>query len=466
MAIECHDSVCQRRVCPMTDSVGGHGRASSWCSADELCGLGGEERCPACGLGASAIFCRLCVRSGEFSHSADSADNCFSALRQQLFRLRHELVACAIAVEDGTEASRARGLLAQRRVRARRRRSALVEAVQAARERVHDCRQRLESARLLSRRLRQRRPVVQQRVSELRRLAESGPGSQQRLSYRLAAQRRHLSDAVDTSLTQLVSLVFPIVHLVADSAVSSPPSTPTERALCEAQSLSHVHGRWVRVADAERQRYRVVAPTLPASGDYSAFAVWSGSDGIGVLSHPLHNLVAGLQHVAQLSVVMAACMRVRLPNRLCYSEFGCGALSESEFAGLAARLNANVLFLCVSRGVDVSRLVARRTVSNVLLLVAAAARGQPPRRVLHSPLIDALEESLRPDLDRDRQEEEQEDGRRSPTPADEAEWEEVPLGVPTAVLDPACGTESTSVATALVSTAAASVASFFRGLNR
>ncbi len=48
----------------------------------------------------------------------------------------------------------------------------------------------------------------------------------------------------------------------------------TVSALAEARQTSYIRGRWVYTENAGELQYRIVEPTLPGNGDYSAYNLW------------------------------------------------------------------------------------------------------------------------------------------------------------------------------------------------
>ena len=48
----------------------------------------------------------------------------------------------------------------------------------------------------------------------------------------------------------------------------------TVSALAEARQTSYIRGRWVYTENAGEQQYRIIEPTLPGNGDYSAYNLW------------------------------------------------------------------------------------------------------------------------------------------------------------------------------------------------
>ena len=51
----------------------------------------------------------------------------------------------------------------------------------------------------------------------------------------------------------------------------------TVSALAEARQTSYIRGRWVYTENAGELQYRIIEPTLPGNGDYSAYNLWCKS---------------------------------------------------------------------------------------------------------------------------------------------------------------------------------------------
>ena len=52
----------------------------------------------------------------------------------------------------------------------------------------------------------------------------------------------------------------------------------TVSALAEARQTSYIRGRWVYTENAGELQYRIIEPTLPGNGDYSAYNLWRKFD--------------------------------------------------------------------------------------------------------------------------------------------------------------------------------------------
>jgi len=145
-------------------------------------------------------------------------------------------------------------------------------------------------------------------------------------------------------------------------------------------------------------------PTLPSSGDYSAYNMWADrSQTAGPSSttrNPAHCIAAALTYTTQFVNLIAYYVDLRLPHRLSYSEFANGNLSNGKFSRKVAKLNANVIHLCSSQGIHATSLQPRKTISNILLMFdpeqSDLGRRGPFEVALQ--LAKSMEDSLEKDL--------------------------------------------------------------------
>ncbi len=192
--------------------------------------------------------------------------------------------------------------------------------------------------------------------------------------------------------------------------------------LLDAMDTSYVNGKWVNLAEMAREaentspssssakaalegveevQYRVVAPTLPPSGDYSVYiacaqairdygdlGITAGSVGAAgdssssdtvsgsdsdrrALARPAHAVSAALMFLSHSCLHLSSLLDVALPSaaRPRWGDFGRELTpSEFSFGRRVARLNLGVFLLCLSQGVAPERLKAARTAANMAAL--------------------------------------------------------------------------------------------------
>jgi beclin 1-associated autophagy-related key regulator len=275
--------------------------------------------------------------------------------------------------------------------------------------------------------------------------------------------------------------VFPITKVEPKLGTESAESDMVS-AIAEASQTMYVRDRWEYTdfsSDSGELQYSIVEPCLPGSGNYSLYNIWvaKNKDAVPVnppdlVEHnPAYNISAALTYTAQLINVLAFYFNVRLPYRMVYSDF-CGSyMDEAQFTRRVARLNANVLYLCFSQNIDLSNLKACETIHNILKLMDTSNPhlGRQGPFEVDSHKADSLEKPLTRDLEFSGDNTDSDEGDSF-----HREWETVPhipcsdVPIVTPIVQSAqmiTTQQATSMAGGLVTSAAASIASMWRGFT-
>jgi beclin 1-associated autophagy-related key regulator len=122
--------------------------------------------------------------------------------------------------------------------------------------------------------------------------------------------------------------------------------------------------------------YSIVEPWLPGNGDYSAYSLWV-NDNKDQLQAPFDEspdrssafrIGAALAYTTQFVKNLAIYLDVILPAKMELDMFNRELLNDAQFSYNVAKLNANVIYLCVSQGIDISLLQSQKTLKNLLLI--------------------------------------------------------------------------------------------------
>jgi len=178
-----------------------------------------------------------------------------------------------------------------------------------------------------------------------------------------------LLNQLRTDLVQSLSDIFPIEEVYP---VEPDRSDIMLDFLAEAMATSYIHGRWVSVEQSGEMQYRVVAPMLACSGDYSpiyALIATNKEGTLGVEPQPALSIAAGLSLLAQYIRLISTFAGVPMPMKLNPADFGIIETSEFKFSVKVAKLNLWVVALCLALGVDSREIRPVQTVHNVILLV-------------------------------------------------------------------------------------------------
>nr|CAD7405311.1 unnamed protein product [Timema poppensis] len=228
-----------------------------------------------------------------------------------------------------------------------------------------------------------RLPRYEEKVAKMGHYVRQWEHNVKKQRRSLEAVHQELKEVIRSSVQQLVTYIFPIT-----AVQPTPPGTGEEdtvTALADASRTAYVRGHWILTDSSGELHHCIVAPTLPGSGDYSAYSAWvatnkeTGVPGGGTDSvdhNPAYNLAGALTYTTQLINVLAYYLDVRLPNKLCYSDFCGHEMSDPTFARRVAKLNANVLHLCFLQNVEPERLHSTHTLHNVLNLLDTTTTGE------------------------------------------------------------------------------------------
>lgn len=286
---------------------------------------------------------------------------------------------------------------------------------------------------------------------------------------KVAKAEMELKTIVQKNVKDLVCYIFPVCKIDAISkSAEELESTDTVTALAEATRTSYVRGKWVFMDSTGDLHYRIVAPTLPGSGDYSAYSDWVAANKNGVPGNEkmnenqAYNISAALCYTTQLVNLLAFYLDILLPNRLTYADFYSTDIGDNKFYKKVSKLNTNILYLCFSQGVDTSLLNPKHTLCNLLHLVNHSHLGRTEPFEIDSNLVFSLE-NYGADIKADEGSEDEENDVPS-------EWEAIPL-VPCPESNPGCTVFSTQqtpnmqATTSMAGGLVTSLQSMWRGLT-
>jgi beclin 1-associated autophagy-related key regulator len=133
------------------------------------------------------------------------------------------------------------------------------------------------------------------------------------------------------------------------------------------------------------KEYTIVAPSLPANGNYQEYCDWiqSNKDGTmnsgvnsGGAGEPMHvannsayRIAAALTYIAQLVQALSFYLDVRLPHKVSYNDFCTMGLNEQQFRKKVARLNLNVVYLCYTQNMSMKTIQPARSMENIFQLL-------------------------------------------------------------------------------------------------
>ncbi|XP_022196498.2 beclin 1-associated autophagy-related key regulator [Nilaparvata lugens] len=464
-------------------------------SLDDNSKISYPVECPLCSKYRKLFYCKLCIRNGDFFNSSSIRAERFSEKRSRLNRLKEDRKQVQTLCEDKL-VHRQKIYKVAGEIDSHKERIKLLKLlIQEKEKKVNDRKKRSMELHASNETLRQRLPKYRDRVRKLEELVRGSSSDAISQRRKLTQLQLDIKQRVRTNLQHLVEYIFPIS--VVQPQNRSQEDCDTVSALAEASRTAYMGGRWVYTDSSGELQHCIVAPTLPGSGDYSSYNSWVAANKDGgvpgshseiVNDNQAYNISAALTYTTQLINVLAFYLDVRLPSKLCYSEFCGSEVSEHKFARRVARLNWNVLHLCFSQRVDARHLQPTHTLHNLLLLLDTSFSdlGRMGAVEVDSAIACSLEDKLREQLEANTDDSSsEEDSDHLPN-----EWEAVPHtclpeagtggGVAGAVGGGMVGLgglssqqqwgggvggggQATSVAGGLVNSASARIASFWKG---
>jgi len=421
------------------------------------------------------FYCKTCIRNGDFVHSSRYAERFAEKQLKWAHYKKEKMIKESLCAKKLIARSASTNVIGE--IHSRKDRIWILQRL------VHDKKEKIRKQREQVQRLlevneekRKRLLRYEDRVAKLEGYVNSKRCELKTKAEELFQAHGKLKQVVKKNVQQLVYYIFPI-----NVIRPSPPShdhCDTISALADASRTTFIRDKWVLTDTSTELQYSIVAPTLPNSGDYSAYNDWvaANKDGVpggsteAVDNNQAYNISAALTYTTQLVNLLAFYLDVRLPSKLCYSEFCGNEMSEEKFAKRVARLNWNVLHLCLSQNVDPRLLTAKGTLSNILHLLNpdTADLGRVGACDINADAVLEFEEVLGPAIEANTSDEEIEDDIDNLP----YEWESVPLTIREEESSSGIGSQSTSsqqqlsstsVAGGLVTSAAASIASIWRG---
>lgn len=339
-------------------------------------------RCPICEKPMRTFYCAKCIQKGNFVtiDNAPSAE-LFSDIRDQSAyrQAQREDARKKKALEDDEMSSsnlevemNEQQLLEeslQTKLRTLRKRTeALKNLYEERRDKLMQTRSLVAQAKYQLDSEKKSNKSKKEKIELITKFISSRTASIQKRRDAAIVLIDDLKQYVNRRVYQLTSDVFPIEQLNLLEQSNTFANMETSPLLTFSDGSHH---------QIEQQTaYSIVEPWLPSNGDYSAYSLWvnDNKDHIPAQAsdiaerNPAFRIGAALAYTTQFVRNLAAYMDVILPARIDMNVFSKELLNDPEFTYSVAKLNANVIFLCVSQGIDVSLLNPNRTLKNLMHL--------------------------------------------------------------------------------------------------
>ncbi|RWS13279.1 Beclin 1-associated autophagy-related key regulator-like protein [Dinothrombium tinctorium] len=338
-------------------------------------------QCFVCCKQNAAFFCCKCIRNGDFTSSRDREvlKERFAEKKLQFYKWREECNECDRRVDDVFAVSfdfdqlldQFNALLAnvhilrkalKQRSEANAKRKARLNEILTEKKCIKAKQNKLiEKITMAQTYVERRKQSIAKRVDKRRTVVEE------------------IKEATRERIIQLSNYVFPIDTYLPDEnpetgCITSEENTPLLTFSGGSTNSSSIGGNEVK--------YVVIEPWLPTNGDYSAYDEWvslhKDSSSLSELGqrNPAFRISSALAYATQFLSVIAFYLDVRFPKRLKFSEFYTTSstngndvfLTEQEFADKVAKLNINIIYICLFQNVPFQLIHPKHTIQNLKLL--------------------------------------------------------------------------------------------------
>ncbi|XP_023169301.2 beclin 1-associated autophagy-related key regulator [Drosophila hydei] len=343
-------------------------------------------RCPLCCRQQRRLHCRTCVKNGNITHSSALESESLTEKQQKYINLQAGLK---------TYSNRYEHLIQQHKCNENR-----MIAIRAKREQLQLLQQLIGNTTQRLQTLSEQRDELRQANAEKRKNLPKYPTKVKMLedyvidrSMRIDKLRQHHMNLLDSikqtarrDIQQLVTYIFPISEVVLKDeqqrkvCAERSEDAETIAALADAKNTSYIRGKWVfHGSGISEVQYRIVGPSLPANGDYSAYLDYlsdnkedvpkTTANEITPSRFEAYRIMGALTYTVQLTQLLSFYLNVRLPHKIAYSDFCRKMRNEEQFLRKVCRVNNNIMYLAYSQMVKLRALNEQHTLENILAIL-------------------------------------------------------------------------------------------------
>ncbi|XP_003794443.1 beclin 1-associated autophagy-related key regulator [Otolemur garnettii] len=343
------------------------------------------ERCPLCNTTRRRLTCAKCVQNGDFVYFDGRDRERFIDKKERLSQLKSKQEEFQKEVLKAMEGKWITDQLRWKIMSCKMRIEQLKQTIYKGNEEMKRNSEGLLKTKEKNQKLYSRAQRHQEKKEKIQRHNRKLGDLVEKRTLDLRSHCERLADLRRSHILELTSVIFPIEEVktgVRDPADVSSESdnamtSSTVSKLAEARRTTYLSGRWVCDDHNGDTSISIIGPwiSLPNNGDYSAYYNWveekkttQGPD----MEHnnPAHTISAALCYATQLVNILSHMLDVNLPKKLCNSEF-CGEnLSKQKFTRAVKKLNGNILYLCFSQHVNLDQLQPLHTLRNLMYLVS------------------------------------------------------------------------------------------------
>jgi len=176
---------------------------------------------------------------------------------------------------------------------------------------------------------------------------------------------------------KLNTLIFTLDGIKPNSCEEDNLQKSTFNVLTDARMTMFINGRWIKAKDPIY--YEIVKSKLPSNGDYSAYykdpeldeakktlpeqqqLPWLDMNA----PRSRNEIQAALTYTTQFVNLIAFILDATLPYNLPHNKWSSQSLNEKQFQNAVAKLNVNIIYLCLHQSIPILNQLPRNTLENL-----------------------------------------------------------------------------------------------------
>lgn len=117
-------------------------------------------------------------------------------------------------------------------------------------------------------------PKYNDRVNKLASFITNRQDDIEKNKEKLSEVQEKLKKITKIRINQLVKYIFPIKHIQPKVEMVESAESEIVSALSEATHTTYIKNKWIYTDNSGEYQHSIVWPTLPGSGNYSAYNLW------------------------------------------------------------------------------------------------------------------------------------------------------------------------------------------------
>ncbi|XP_055906508.1 beclin 1-associated autophagy-related key regulator [Eupeodes corollae] len=377
-------------------------------------------RCPLCTTLQKSFHCRCCIRKGDFLHSSHHFDESFAQKQKKYLKIQASLKVYSNRYERLIKEQKTSENMNFEIKRKKERITLLKQLISNKRVQINKKLEERNELKAANTEKNKHLPKYPIKVKELEDYVLDRTEKINKLRDKNNELLEKLKKVSCIDIQKLVEYIFPISEVVlkdertvvmhhqgGGTLATVAEDSDTVAALADAKNTSYIRGKWVfHGSGISEMQYRIVAPSLPANGDYSAYLDWltenkddvpkSDTNEISPSRVAAFRIAGALTYTTQLTNLLSFYLNVRLPFKLAYGDF-CKKLNEEQFTRKVSRLNTNIMYLAYTQRVKLRLLKEKHTLENIIATLDSdkSELGRyGPNEVTYAPLMKSVDSLL------------------------------------------------------------------------